>query len=192
MVRLTKIYTKSGDKGETSLGDGQRVPKDHQRIVAYGTVDELNSVLGLFLSSGAGDESGLIQSIQNDLFDVGADLCVPENEDTEQNRLRVTAKQVERVEEAIDRINADLPPLNSFVLPGGSTAASWCHLARTVCRRAERELVTLAGSESINPEVTRYLNRLSDLLFVLARSFNNLGDDDVLWKPGKSQGASNQ
>lgn len=192
MVRLTKIYTKGGDKGETSLGDGQRVPKDHQRIVAYGTVDELNSVLGLFLSSGAGDESGLIQSIQNDLFDVGADLCVPENEDTEQNRLRVTAKQVERVEEAIDRINADLPPLNSFVLPGGSTAASWCHLARTVCRRAERELVTLAGSESINPEVTRYLNRLSDLLFVLARSFNNLGDDDVLWKPGKSQGASNQ
>ena len=192
MVRLTKIYTKGGDKGETSLGDGQRVPKDHQRIVAYGTVDELNSVLGLFLSSGAGDESGLIQSIQNDLFDVGADLCVPENEDTEQNRLRVTAKQVERVEEAIDRINADLPPLNSFVLPGGSTAASWCQLARTVCRRAERELVTLAGSESINPEVTRYLNRLSDLLFVLARSFNNLGDDDVLWKPGKSQGASNQ
>ena len=192
MVGLTKIYTKSGDKGETSLGDGQRVPKDHPRIVAYGTVDELNSVLGLFLSSGAGDESGLIQSIQNDLFDVGADLCVPENEDTEQNRLRVTAKQVERVEQAIDRINAGLSPLNSFVLPGGSTAASWCHLARTVCRRAEIKLVTLAGSESINPEVTRYLNRLSDLLFVLARSFNNHGEDDVLWEPGKSQGASNQ
>lgn len=183
MVYLSRIYTKTGDQGETALGDGRRVPKDHVRVAAYGTVDELNAVLGLGLAEG-GREGDLIRGIQNDLFDVGADLCVPlvAGEEPGQ-RLRVQPAQVERLERTIDQLNERLAPLTSFVLPGGTPAAAWCHLARTVCRRAEREVVTLARSEDVNPHVVVYLNRLSDLLFVLARVANDDGRADVLWKP---------
>jgi cob(I)alamin adenosyltransferase len=190
MVTLSRIYTKTGDAGQTALGDGTRVEKDHPRVAAYGTVDELNSVLGLLLA-GVPDlaEVELVRSIQNDLFDVGGDLCCPQPEDeTPGSRLRITPEQVQRLEQAIDRLNAGLPTLRSFVLPGGEPAAAWCHLARTVCRRAEREVVTLARTERVNPQVVVYLNRLSDLLFVLARFYNKQGRGDVgLWQPGQSQ-----
>jgi cob(I)alamin adenosyltransferase len=185
MVYLSRIYTKTGDQGETGLGDGARVPKDHPRVTAYGDVDELNAVLGL-LTAEAGEERELLRSIQNDLFDVGADLCVPPRP-TEQNALRVRPEQATRLEHEIDRLNARLQPLKSFVLPGGSRASAWCHLARTVCRRAERAVVTLARSEAVNPQAVVYLNRLSDLLFVLARVANRDGADDVLWVPGGQQ-----
>ena len=177
MVYLSRIYTKSGDQGETGLGDGQRVPKDHPRVIAYGSVDELNAVLGLLLAQEPSPpEAELLRSIQNDLFDVGADLCVPQPADgAADQRLRVQPLQATRLEAAIDRLNAGLTPLTSFVLPGGRPAAAWCHLARTVCRRAEREVVTLARAEPINPEIIIYFNRLSDLLFVLARVCNGNG-----------------
>src|SRR5262245_60178205 len=154
MVFLSRIYTKSGDKGETGLGDGTRVPKDHPRVVAYGRVDELNAVLGLVIAHNPqAAELELLRSIQNDLFDVGADLCVPPAADEQAGqRLRVTAGQVTRLEQAIDRLNANLAPLTSFVLPGGSLAAAWAHFARTVCRAAEREVVTLAARETVNPQ----------------------------------------
>jgi cob(I)alamin adenosyltransferase len=189
MVYLSRIYTRSGDQGDTGLGDGTRVPKDHPRVAAYGIVDELNAVLGLILAQHPGlAESDLLRSIQNDLFDVGADLCLPQPPgEPSGTRLRVRPEQAVRLETAIDRLNELLQPLTSFVLPGGSTAAAWCHLARTVCRRAERAAVTLARNEPINPEVVVYLNRLSDLLFVLGRVYNNNGRDDVLWQPGKNQ-----
>jgi cob(I)alamin adenosyltransferase len=190
MVYLSRIYTKSGDKGETGLGDGSRVPKDHPRVTAYGDVDELNAVLGVLLAqTPALPDRELLQSIQNDLFDVGADLAVPETpgEMTGTPLLRVQAEQVLRLEAAIDRLNEALSPLTSFVLPGGSVAAAWCHLARTVCRRAERQVVTLARSDPINPQVIVYLNRLSDLLFVLARVYNGNGREDVLWVPGQNR-----
>jgi cob(I)alamin adenosyltransferase len=189
MVFLSRIYTKSGDKGETGLGDGSRVPKDHPRVAAYGGVDELNAVLGLLTSHhGDAPEADLLRSIQNDLFDVGADLCVPQPADEPPAaKLRVRPEQSARLEAAIDRLNSGLSPLTSFVLPGGQPAAAWCHLARTVCRRAERSVVALARTESINPEVIVYVNRLSDLLFVLARVGNRNGQDDVLWVPGKNQ-----
>lgn len=189
MVYLSRIYTKTGDAGDTGLGDGARVPKDHPRVCAYGSVDELNAVLGLLLAHfPENHEAGLLRSIQNDLFDVGADLCVPQAPDeAPTTRLRVQPEQAARLEAAIDRLNAPLGPLTSFVLPGGRGAAAWAHLARTVCRRAEREVVTLARTEPINPQVVIYLNRLSDLLFVLARVYNNEGQDDVLWQPGKTQ-----
>jgi cob(I)alamin adenosyltransferase len=189
MVYLSRIYTKSGDQGDTGLGDGSRVPKDHPRVAAYGSVDELNAVLGLLVSQfPQASEVDLIRGIQNDLFDVGADLCLPQPRDEVPGaRLRVTAEQAERLERAIDRLNEVLAPLTSFILPGGHGPAAWCHLARTICRRAEREVVTLARSESINPQVLIYLNRLSDLLFVLARVYNNNGRDDVLWQPGQTQ-----
>ena len=188
MVYLSRIYTKSGDQGETGLGDGSRVPKDHPRVVAYGRVDELNAVLGLVLAHDPQPaEAELLRGIQNDLFDVGADLCVPEAEgEAAGKRLRIRPEQVARLEEAIDRLNAGLEPLTSFVLPGGTLAAAWCHLARTVCRSAERDLVTLMGKEPVNPQVLIYLNRLSDLLFVLARACNK-DRGDVLWQPGQSQ-----
>ena len=189
MVILSRIYTKTGDRGETALGDGSRVAKDHPRVAAYGTVDELNSVLGLLLAQ-APDlaEADLIRGIQNDLFDVGADLCRPQAADEQPGqRLRVQEGQARRLEQAIDRLNARLQPLTSFVLPGGQPAAAWCHLARTVCRRAERDVITLARAEPVNPQVIVYLNRLSDLLFVLARVCNHDGRDDVLWVPGKGQ-----
>jgi cob(I)alamin adenosyltransferase len=189
MVFLSRIYTRAGDAGDTGLGDGTRVPKDHPRVAAYGAVDEVNAVLGLLLASDPhGAEAELLRSLQNDLFDVGADLCVPAAPDEAAgSRLRVQPGQATRLEGAIDRLNANLQPLRSFVLPGGSQAAAWCHLARTVCRRAERDVVTLMRQEKINPEVVVYLNRLSDLLFVLARVYNNNGQSDVLWQPGKTQ-----
>jgi cob(I)alamin adenosyltransferase len=189
MVYLSRIYTRSGDQGETGLGDDTRVPKDHPRVAAYGSVDELNAVLGLLLSLHPRPaEADLVQSIQNDLFDVGADLCVPQPPDEAPGtRLRVRPEQSARLEAAIDRLNAALRPLTSFVLPSGRPAAAWCHLARTVCRRAERAVVTLARAEAVNPAVVVYLNRLSDLLFVLARVYNNNGQEDVLWHPGQTQ-----
>lgn len=185
MVYLSRIYTKSGDGGQTGLGDGTRVPKDHPRVTAYGEVDELNAVIGLAVVSVGVPEVGLLLSIQNDLFDVGADLCVPAaGGEPEGARLRVTAAQAERLERAIDRVNEPMRPLTSFVLPGGSPAAAWLHLARTVCRRAERAVVALAAAEPVNTQVVVYLNRLSDLLFVLARAANDGGAGDVLWVPG--------
>jgi cob(I)alamin adenosyltransferase len=189
MVYLSRIYTKSGDSGETGLGDGTRVAKDDARVSAYGSVDELNAVIGLLLAQfPEAEEAGLMRSIQNDLFDVGADLCVPAAaEEKPGSHLRVSAAQVTRLEAAIDRLNAPLGALTSFVLPGGRGPAAWCHLARTVCRRAEREVVTLTRKATINSQVVMYLNRLSDLLFVLARVYNNQGHDDVLWQPGKTQ-----
>jgi cob(I)alamin adenosyltransferase len=189
MVYLSRIYTKTGDQGDTALGDGTRVPKDDPRVAAYGSVDELNATLGVFLAEHPGvAETALLREIQNDLFDVGADLCVPESDaGCARPRLRVEPQQVTRLEQAIDRLNADLQPLTSFVLPGGQPAAAWCHLARTVCRRAERDVVTLARAEPINSQTVIYLNRLSDLLFVLARVYNSGGRNEVLWVPGKSQ-----
>jgi cob(I)alamin adenosyltransferase len=191
MVFLSKIYTKTGDHGDTGLGDGRRVPKDHPRVAAYGSVDELNAVLGLVIASNPNlgrERRLLLQSIQNDLFDVGADLCLPQTPDEPPGKnLRVTAAQSQRLEQAIDKWNEPLQPLKSFVLPGGAEGAAWCHFARTVCRRAERDVVTLSRIEPVNPQVIIYLNRLSDLLFVLARVENNNGNDDVLWAPGKSQ-----
>jgi cob(I)alamin adenosyltransferase len=190
MVYLSRIYTKTGDTGQTALGDGSRVSKDHPRVAAYGTVDELNAIFGLLLTlEPEPAEADLLRSIQNDLFDIGADLCLPARDgEVPGARLRIQPEQATRLEEAIDRLNAGLAPLTSFILPGGTPAAAWCHLARTVCRRAERDVVTLAGAEPINPQVVIYLNRLSDLLFVLARVYNKT-QGDVLWQPGRSQSA---
>lgn len=195
MVLLSRIYTKTGDKGTTALGNGRRVAKDHPRIEAFGTVDELNSVLGVALAAGLDPESdGLLRTIQNDLFDVGADLCVPDAPRRPAGRspsrpaLRVTEAQARRLEEAIDRFNAPLGTLRSFVLPGGTASSAWLHLARTVCRRAERRVVALARRERLNPQVAIYLNRLSDLLFVMARRANDGGRGDVLWVPGGAPG----
>jgi cob(I)alamin adenosyltransferase len=188
MVYLSRIYTRTGDAGQTGLGDGARVDKDHPRVAAFGSVDETNAVLGLLLAQAPDQaEADLVRSIQNDLFDVGADLCVPGPDDPPGSRLRVQPAQSMRLEQAIDRLNAGLSPLTSFILPGGSLAAAWCHLARTVCRRAERDVVTLSHVEPVNPEVVIYLNRLSDLLFVLARVYNNSIGGDVLWQPGKTR-----
>lgn len=186
MVYLSRIYTKSGDAGDTGLGDGTRVPKDSARVTAYGEADELNTVIGLTLTVPGILEAGLLRGIQNDLFDLGADLCVPESG---AEALRITAAQVERLEHAIDRLNEPLEPLRSFVLPGGTPAAAWLHVARTVCRRAERSLVTLMQTETVNKQALMYLNRLSDLLFVMARVANDGGKADVLWVPGKSRNA---
>jgi cob(I)alamin adenosyltransferase len=185
MVFLSRIYTKSGDGGETGLGDGNRVLKSSARVTAYGEVDELNSLLGL-VAAHVVEEQPLVRSIQNDLFDVGADLCVP-SDPAEGSALRVRAEQATRLEREIDRLNERLEPLRSFVLPGGSVSSAWLHMARTVCRRAERSVVALMQIESVNTNVLIYLNRLSDLLFVMARVANNDGRDDVLWVPGKSR-----
>jgi cob(I)alamin adenosyltransferase len=190
MVRLDRIYTRGGDEGLTSLGDGTRVPKHHARVAAYGTVDELSSVLGLLVASGLDEPYfGDLRSIQNDLFDVGADLCVPGEAG---DRLRITPAYVKRLEDLIDRENARLAPLQSFILPGGTPQSAWLHLARCTCRRAERHVSELkldaAEADRVNLEVLRYLNRLSDLLFVLARVHNRLGKQDVLWKPGSHSG----
>jgi cob(I)alamin adenosyltransferase len=189
MVILSRIYTKTGDEGETGLGDGSRVAKDHVRVAAYGEVDELNAVLGLLLASVADyPEAVLIRSIQNDLFDVGADLCVPPSVNEQAlATLRVTEGQVLRLENEIDRMNEPLKPLRSFVLPGGTQASAWLHLARTACRRSERSVVTLMAGEPVNRQVMIYLNRLSDLLFVMGRVANDDGNSDVLWIPGKSR-----
>jgi cob(I)alamin adenosyltransferase len=185
-VRLTRIYTRAGDAGETSLGDGRRVAKTDPRIEAYGTVDELNSLLGLVLAGDLPEEfRPWLERIQNDLFDLGADLSVP-LEDDRRERLRVTAGQVERLEELCDLVNDRLDPLTSFVLPGGTEAAARLHVARAACRRAERRVAGLARTESVNPVVLGYLNRLSDFLFILARAAN-AGTDEPLWRPGGSQ-----
>jgi cob(I)alamin adenosyltransferase len=192
MVRLTRIYTRGGDKGDTSLGDGARVAKHDPRVAAYGTVDEANATIGLarlHLRNGeaAVDADAILGRVQNDLFDLGADLCRPESATPpDPPPLRVTAGQVVRLEGEIDRLNADLAPLTSFVLPGGTPGAAYLHLARTVVRRAEREMTALARAEAVNPEAIRYINRLSDLLFVLARGLNNGGAQDVLWEPGRN------
>jgi len=187
MVRLDRIYTKAGDEGLTSLGDGERVPKHHLRVASYGTVDELSSFLGLAVSLGVPEpHRASIIEIQNDLFDVGADLCVPGEAGA---RLRITVVYTQKLEELIDRENARLQPLKSFILPGGRPAAAWMHVARNVCRRAERLVTELSAlpeeAGRVNPEVLRYLNRLSDLLFVLGRVLNDEGRADVLWQPGK-------
>jgi cob(I)alamin adenosyltransferase len=184
-VRLTKIYTRGGDTGETSRGDGKRVPKTDLRIAAYGTVDELNSLLGLALASDdLPDEfRPWLEQVQNDLFDVGADLAVPLSDERE--RLRARQSQVDRLEELCDLVNERLEPLKSFVLPGGGEAAARLHVARTVCRRAEREAVALAEAEDASPVALAYLNRLSDLLFILARAA--VGGEEPLWKPGASR-----
>jgi cob(I)alamin adenosyltransferase len=192
-VRLTKIYTRTGDQGDTHLGDMSRVRKTSARVAAYGDVDELNSVIGLALQTTL--PSAYVQwlgRIQNDLFDLGADLCVPEGGDPARSRLRVTAAQVAELEAWCDEVNAGLSDLTSFILPGGSPGAAALHHARTVCRRAERSAVALLDEEPVNPEAVTYLNRLSDLLFLLARGANQAaGVDDVLWVPGASQaGAS--
>jgi len=189
MVYLNCIYTKTGDTGETSLGDGRRVLKTNTRIVAYGTVDELNSSLGSALSVGqSADITSMLTLIQNDLFDVGADLCIPESETPPPyTPLRVTADQVTQLEHWIDTANARLEPLKSFILPGGTAASAQLHVARTICRRTEIEVLRLMEIESINPQVLIYLNRLSDLLFVLARCANDDGKLDVLWVPGANR-----
>lgn len=187
MVRLTRIYTKTGDKGQTSLGNGARVPKHALRVEAYGTVDEANAAIGLARLATAGDAAtdALLARIQNDLFDLGADLCTPAAPDEEPGKaLRVTPAQVARLEGEIDTLNAALAPLNSFILPGGSPAAAHLHMARTVVRRAERLMTQLAGLEPVNPQAIAYANRLSDHLFVLARHVNGGGAGDVLWVPG--------
>jgi cob(I)alamin adenosyltransferase len=191
MVRLTRIYTRGGDRGETSLGDGARVPKHARRVAAYGTVDEANAAIGvarLHVDAGADpDAAAMLGRIQNDLFDLGADLCTPEDGRRSAGALRILATQVERLEAEIDAINAVLRPLDSFILPGGSAAAAYLHLARTVTRRAERLVSELAQAEPVNPEALKYLNRLSDHLFVLGRRVNDNGARDVLWVPGANR-----
>ena len=189
-VRLDRIYTRGGDAGETSLGDGSRVPKDDPRIEAFGTVDELNAVLGVALALELPAEvRPPLERIQNELFDLGADLSVP-LEDGGRERLRVSGDEVEHLEELCDEANAALEPLRSFVLPGGTEAAALLHVARTVCRRAERLVVALARTQPVNPAALAYLNRLSDLLFILARAANaRTGAAEPLWKPGGSRGA---
>lgn len=187
MVQLTRIYTKGGDKGKTSLSSGARVPKHDPRVAAYGTVDETNATVGLVRLHTDGEVDDLLSRVQNDLFDLGADLATPEVEDPEYPPLRITTGQVERLEQEIDRINANLAPLKSFILPGGSPAAAHLHLARTVARRAEREITALAENDDINPEAIRYINRLSDLLFVLCRHVNDDGAKDILWVPGANR-----
>lgn len=192
MVQLTRIYTRGGDGGQTSLGTGRRVAKHDRRVAAYGTVDEANACIGLARLHAAGDIDASLGRIQNDLFDVGADLCVPDDDSPEaegfegarRQALRISAAQVDRLEQEIDRLNADLGPLTSFILPGGTAAAAHLHLARTVTRRAERLCTALAEVEPVNDQAIVYLNRLSDLLFVLARHVNDRGAADVLWVPG--------
>jgi len=186
MVRLTRIYTKGGDAGETSLGDGARVPKSDLRIAAMGAVDETNAAIGLARLHTDGDADAMLGRVQNDLFDLGADLCVPDGPGA-QGRLRMAASQVERLEREIDALNADLEPLDSFVLPGGVPGAAALHFARTVARRAECLMVELAQRETLNPDAVAYINRLSDHLFVLARVLNDRGQRDVLWKPGATR-----
>ena len=187
MVKLNKIYTRTGDDGETSLVNGMRVSKHARRPSAFGEVDEANSVIGLARlhckSESREAADAMLSRIQNDLFDLGADLATP---DTGETALRVTSLQVARLETEIDMMNADLEPLNSFILPGGSDVSAWLHLARTVARRAERQMTELASEEVVNEDAMQYINRLSDHLFVLARNLNENGKTDVLWRPGEN------
>ena len=188
MVYLDRIYTRGGDAGETSLGDGSRVLKTSQRIVAHGAVDELNATVGVARTLADEHIGSSLAEIQNTLFDVGADLCMPRSEQSEAAPLRITPGQVAAIESTIDSFTERLEPLASFVLPGGSPAAAALHQARTVCRRAEIEVLRLSETQAVNDQVLAYLNRLSDLLFVLARSANNDGRDDILWVPGGEAG----
>jgi cob(I)alamin adenosyltransferase len=187
MVTLNRIYTKTGDKGETALGDGTRLPKHALRISAYGTVDETNAALGIARLHTLGALDQMLARIQNDLFDLGADLCVPETAKRSEGRLRTADSQVERLEREIDSMNAELSPLTSFVLPGGTAAAAHLHLARTTARRAERLMTELHSQEPINPAAIKYMNRLSDFLFVASRYANDKGAKDVLWVPGENR-----
>lgn len=188
MVTLSKIYTKTGDAGKTRLGDNSSTDKTDMRVEAFGSVDELNAVLGVVLADGELDTESteIIRGIQNDLFDLGADLCYPLDVKEEQDqRLRIKARQVQFIERLIDRFNEDLDPLRSFILPGGTALAARLHLARTVCRRAERCVWALQKRDPLNEHIAIYLNRLSDLLFVLSRYHNRGGRDDILWQPGR-------
>jgi cob(I)alamin adenosyltransferase len=180
--RLSKIYTRTGDDGSTGLGDGSRTGKDSPRVEAFGDVDELNSFIGQLLCGDLpADVRSELTAVQHDLFDIGAELCVPGHQ-------VISARQVERLEHCLDRWNADLQPLKEFILPGGTAAAAACHVARAVCRRAERRVVGLARVEAVNSDVMRYLNRLSDLLFVVARHLNRIASvDDVLWEQGRNR-----
>ncbi|MEM9784276.1 MAG: cob(I)yrinic acid a,c-diamide adenosyltransferase [Pseudomonadota bacterium] len=194
MVVLNKIYTRTGDAGETALGDGSRVAKHSARVSAYGTVDELNAVLGVARLAAQSEADGAlvepITRIQNDLFDLGADLCTPNMEkdgDREYPPLRMVAEQVDRLEHEIDAMNARLQPLRSFILPGGTPLAAHLHMARTVCRRAERLTIALTATEGVNEAALKYLNRLSDWFFVASRIANDEGRGDILWVPGKNR-----
>ena len=193
MVVLSKIYTRTGDKGTTALGSGERVPKHSLRIEAYGTVDETNASIGMVrLHLGDADPKldAMLLRIQNDLFDLGADLCVPDRgQKLEDEPLRMVDAQVKRLEQEIDEMNAELKPLHSFVLPGGTPAAAALHMARTISRRAERLMVALAGepNEPVGPAALTYINRLSDFLFVASRYVNDRGKSDVLWVPGQNR-----
>ena len=188
MVKLNKIYTRTGDDGTTGLVDGSRTPKDAPRMAAIGDVDELNASIGVVALHVTGEALTRLRMIQNDLFDLGADLATPGEDFTPgEMTLRVTACQVTRLEEELDAMNADLLPLTSFILPGGTPAGAALHVARTTCRRAERTAVGAARSVSLNPQALKYLNRLSDYLFVMGRAVNNNGTDDILWVPGASR-----
>jgi len=193
MVELNRIYTRGGDGGETSLGSGVRVAKHDLRVAAYGTVDETNAAIGLArLHTGDNPETdAMLSRIQNDLFDLGADLCTPEGDARAARKaegaLRIVPAQVERLEREIDTLNEGLEPLKSFILPGGTPAAAHLHVARTVARRAERIMTELAGRERVNADALRYINRLSDHLFVLGRHLNDRGRADILWKPGENR-----
>lgn len=192
MVVLSKIYTKTGDAGETALGNGARVAKHSTRVSAYGTVDETNATVGLARQHSNGDVDAALARISNDLFDLGADLCTPDmhrDASLPYAPLRMIAAQVLRLESEIDGMNAKLTPLRSFILPGGSALAAQLHLCRTVCRRAERLVVELATMEEVNAEAVKYLNRLSDWFFVAGRIANTDGRDDVLWVPGLTRGS---
>lgn len=184
MVKLTRIYTRGGDKGKTSLGGGKRVAKHDLRVAAYGTVDETNAAIGVARLHADTALDAILQRLQNDLFDLGADLATPADGQRGGPALRINQAQIDRLEVEIDEINADLSDLTSFILPGGSPAAAYLHLARTIARRAERLITELALKEEVNPLAIIYANRLSDLLFVLARAANNGGESDVLWLPG--------
>ncbi|MEL6482568.1 MAG: cob(I)yrinic acid a,c-diamide adenosyltransferase [Pseudomonadota bacterium] len=190
MVVLNKIYTRTGDAGETALGDGSRVAKHSARVTAYGTVDELNATLGMARLHAEGEMAERISRIQNDLFDLGADLCTPDMErdgEREYPPLRMVTSQVDRLEAEIDAMNEVLEPLRSFILPGGSALAAHLHVCRTVCRRAERLTISLTATEGVNEAALKYLNRLSDWFFVAGRIANDDGKADILWVPGKNR-----
>ena len=186
MIKLNKIYTKTGDGGDTALGDGERVLKDSLRVSAYGNVDELNASIGIITLYANTELKRKLKNIQNDLFDIGADLCVPISEKNK-DRLRLSTNQIETLELEIDEMNSILEPLNSFVLPGGCRSATFLHMARTICRRAERSVVSLRSKEEINDNTLVYLNRLSDWLFVASRVENQENSSEVLWAPGKNK-----
>ena len=190
MVKLDKIYTRAGDKGKTRLSTGEPIDKFHPRVTSYGTVDELNAALGVAALHAEGDMLDRVRRIQNDLFDLGADLATPDTgKDLGWEPLRIVSAQVERLEAEIDQMNADIAPLDSFILPGGSPLAAHMHVARTLCRRAERDIAALAAldGEAVSAEALAFINRLSDWLFVAGRVANNNGKDDVKWVPGANR-----